>query len=75
MTPRKPAPALSKKAEEEAQELIADAWEAPTLDKRTALARKALTLNPLATDVYVILAADAEPGSHEQLELYRIPTT
>lgn len=72
MTPRKPAPALSKKAEEEAQELVADAWEARTHDKRTALARKALTLDPLAADAYVILASDAEPGSHEQLELYRL---
>jgi ST7 protein len=72
MTLRKPEPALSKKAKEKAQELIFDAWEARTHDQRTALARKALSLNPLAADAYVILALDAEPGSDEQLELYHL---
>jgi hypothetical protein len=61
MTPREPAPALSQKAQEEAQELIYDAWEAGTHDRRRVLARKALSLNPVAADAYVILASDAEP--------------
>jgi hypothetical protein len=72
MTLRNPAPALSKKPQEEAQELIADAWEARTHDQRTALARKALSLNPLAADAYVILATSSEPGSDAQLEQYRL---
>jgi hypothetical protein len=49
-----------------------DAWEAGTHDRRRALARKALSLNPVAADAYVILASDGEPGSDQQLELCRL---
>jgi hypothetical protein len=72
MTLCKPEPALSRKAQDEAQNLIAGAWEARTHEQMIELAREALSLNPLAPDAHVILALDREPGSDEQLELYRL---
>ncbi len=55
---------------QQAQELCHDAREAPTKDKRIALAKKALALSPLCADAYTILGEHVEKGSDLQLELY-----
>ena len=53
-----------------AQQLIYDAWEAPTVRKAVELARKALTSSPDCADAYVLLAQDAARDPGEALELY-----
>ena len=54
-----------------AQDMIYDAWEAPTVKGRIDLARKALEVSPLCADAYVMLAQHAKPDSDEALELWR----
>ena len=54
-----------------AQELMYDAWDAPTKRARVALARKALRLSPLCADAYVLLAEETARSVAETLEFYR----
>lgn len=54
----------------QAQELIYQAWEAPSAKRRAARALRALALSPDCADAYVILAEATEPLD-EALELYR----
>ena len=55
-----------------AQDLIYDAFDAPTAKRRIVLALKALEISPLCADAYVLLAEHAAPQmSGERLELYR----
>lgn len=54
-----------------AQELIYDAWEAPSRRKRVALAKRALDLSPLCADAYVILAQESANSLDEAIDLYR----
>lgn len=63
--------AADEAALEQAQEIIFDAWEAPSAKQRVALAEKALTISPLCADAYVLLAQHAEPGSDKALDLWR----
>jgi tetratricopeptide (TPR) repeat protein len=68
---RKPSRSRQRNDEaalERAQELIYDAWDAPTAKRRAALARKALEVSPLCADAHVILAGAAKQGSAEELE-------
>jgi tetratricopeptide (TPR) repeat protein len=53
-----------------AQELVDDAWDAPTRRQRIALAKKALAISPLCADAYVILAQEARTVE-EALGFYR----
>jgi tetratricopeptide (TPR) repeat protein len=66
---------LDKKAEarlDEAQQLMYDAWEAPTPKKCIDLAVKAIGLSPLCADAFDTLARlVAEKGSQAQVELLR----
>ena len=52
-----------------AQDIMYDAWDAPTLAKARALARRALKISPLCADAISFLAQDAEPGSAEKIRL------
>lgn len=54
-----------------AQELMYDAWDAPTKRARVALARKALRLSPLCADAYVLLAEETARSVAETLDFYR----
>lgn len=54
-----------------AQELMYDAWDAPTKRARVALARKALRLSPLCADAYVLLAEETARSVAEALDFYR----
>ena len=53
-----------------AQELVYDAWEAPTRREAIALAKKALKIYPNCADAYCILAEEAR-SLEEALELYQ----
>ena len=53
-----------------AQDLIYDAWEAPTSTRRVALARKALDISADGADAYVILAQHAK-RVEDQIDLFR----
>jgi len=55
---------------DQAQELIYDAWEAPTLAKAKALARKALKLSEDCADAYLILSSGIKTDA-ERLTLLR----
>lgn len=48
-----------------------DAWDAPTKQKRVALARKALALSPLCADAYVLLAEEEARSAPEAADIYR----
>ena len=54
-----------------AQSVMYDAWDAPTKQKRVALARKALQLSPLCADAYVLLAEDTARSVAEAIDIYR----
>jgi tetratricopeptide (TPR) repeat protein len=54
-----------------AQDLIYDAFDAPTTQRRIALAQKALEISPLCADAYVLIAEHAAPDFDERLGLYR----
>jgi tetratricopeptide (TPR) repeat protein len=56
---------------ERAQDLIYDAWDAGTTKKAVALVTRALEISPLCADAHVFLAQIAEPGSEEELELWK----
>ncbi|HET7767302.1 MAG TPA: hypothetical protein VFN74_00925, partial [Chloroflexota bacterium] len=53
-----------------AQELIYDAWEAPTRRERVKLARKALETSPLCADAYSILAEEVAYNAQEAADYY-----
>ncbi|MGH6924169.1 MAG: hypothetical protein ACRED5_10570 [Propylenella sp.] len=67
---RKPTKA-HEAALERAQDLIYDAWEANSAKRRVELAKKALEISPLCADAYGLLAEHSEPGSDEELGLWR----
>lgn len=54
----------------EAQQLVYDAWEAPTRKRCIELAKKALKISPDCADAYVILADD-ETSLEKAIELYQ----
>lgn len=54
-----------------AQELMYDAWEAPTKRQRLALARKALKRSPLCADAYTLLAEETTGSLAVAIDLYR----
>jgi tetratricopeptide (TPR) repeat protein len=56
---------------EEAQELIWDAWEESSSEKKVALARKALDLSPDCADAYVLLAEETARDLREARALYQ----
>jgi tetratricopeptide (TPR) repeat protein len=53
-----------------AQELIYDAWDAPSPRERVRLAREALRISPDCADAYVLLAEEAR-DAHEAVDLLR----
>ena len=55
----------------QAQELVYDAWEAPTRRRAVALAKKALRLSPDCADAYNVLAEETAKTLEEAIELYR----
>lgn len=55
---------------DEAQELIYDAWDAPTSEEAVALANKALTLTRDCADAYVILAEESAESVTEAIDLF-----
>lgn len=54
----------------QAQEMVYDAWEAPTRRDGIRLARQALRISPDCADAYNFLAAEAAKFHDEALELY-----
>jgi tetratricopeptide (TPR) repeat protein len=54
-----------------AQDVMYDAWDAPTKRRRVALARKALAISPHCADAYVLLAEETARSASEALDLYR----
>jgi len=60
-----------RSAVDEAQEIMYDAWEAPTRQRAVALARKALEVSPDCADAYNLLAEETAKSLEEALELYR----
>ena len=54
-----------------AQELIYDAWEAPTRKKAVALARRALEICPDCADAYNLLGEESARDPAEACELFR----
>ena len=53
-----------------AQELVYDAWDAPTKARRVALARKALALSADCADAYVLLAQETAKSREDARDLY-----
>lgn len=62
---------LADDAVEAAQEIMYDAWEAPTRSKRVALAKKALETSPLCADAYLLLAREEAKSPNETLALHQ----
>jgi tetratricopeptide (TPR) repeat protein len=54
----------------EAQQLMYDAWEAPTRQRAVALAKKALSISPDCADAYNLLAEETAGSVEEAVELY-----
>ena len=61
----------SQAALDQAQDLIYEAWEAPTVPRRLELAKKALSLSSHCADAYCLLAQHEVPDSDAALELWR----
>ncbi len=55
-------PATPENPQEQAQELVYQAWEAISRQQRERLARKALDIYADCTDAYVLLAENAAKG-------------
>ncbi len=77
-TPTSSGPFLSLLADEEdasplaqAQDLMYDAWDAPTNREALRLARKALKISPDCADAYTFLAQRSQCTNAKRLELYR----
>jgi len=60
-----------RSAVDEAQEIMYDAWEAPTRQRAVALAKKALEVSPDCADAYNLLAEETAKSLEEVLDLYR----
>ena len=60
-----------RSAVDEAQEIMYDAWEAPTRQRAVALAKKALTVSADCADAYVLLAEEEAKNLEEAIDLYR----
>ncbi len=58
-------------AVDEAQQIMYEAWEATTPQRRVALTLKALKASPDCADAYVLLAEEAASSLEEALDLYR----
>ena len=54
-----------------AQEIMYDAWDAPTRQRAVALAKKALTVSADCADAYNLLAEGTAKSLEEALDLYR----
>lgn len=54
----------------EAQQLMYDAWEAPTRQRAVALAKKALSISPDCADAYNFLAEQTAKSVEEAIDLY-----
>jgi tetratricopeptide (TPR) repeat protein len=54
----------------EAQQLMYDAWEAPTRQRAVALAKKALSISPDCADAYSLLAEQTAKSMEEAIDLY-----
>ena len=61
---------LDLNKEEQAQEIIYDAWEYASIVQRKRLARKALEIDPLCVDAYCLLAATYE-SNEKKIEFYK----
>ena len=61
----------TRSAVDEAQEIMYDAWEAPTRQRAMTLAKKALTISADCADAYVLLAEEAANSLNDALDLYR----
>jgi len=59
-----------RSAVDKAQEIMYDAWEAPTRQRAVALARKALKVSPDCADAYNLLAEETAESLEEAIELY-----
>jgi tetratricopeptide (TPR) repeat protein len=59
------------RAVDEAQDIMYDAWEAPTSEHAIDLAKKALTISPDCADAYVFLAQETAKSLDEAIDLYR----
>jgi tetratricopeptide (TPR) repeat protein len=57
--------------QEQAQELVYQAWEARSRNQRQRLARQALEIYPDCADAYVLLAENAARGPEEARDLYQ----
>jgi tetratricopeptide (TPR) repeat protein len=60
-----------RSAVDEAQEIMYDAWEAPTRQRAVALAERALTISADCADLYNLLAEEKAKSLEEAIELYR----
>ena len=60
-----------RSAVDEAQQVMYDAWEAPTRQRAVALAKKALTISADCADAYNLLAEQSAESLEEVLALYR----
>jgi tetratricopeptide (TPR) repeat protein len=60
-----------RRAIDVAQDVIYDAWEAPTKKRRIALARKALEISPDCADAYLILAGTEAASIEDVINFYR----
>lgn len=56
---------------DEAQDIMFEAWEAPTLQQAVALAKKALSVSEDCADAYTMLAETTSNSVEEAIELYR----
>ena len=56
---------------DKAQEIMYDAWEAPTRRRAVALAKKALEVSPDCVDAYNLLAEETAKSLEEAIDLYR----
>jgi tetratricopeptide (TPR) repeat protein len=54
----------------EAQQLMYNAWEAPTRQRAVALAKKALSISPDCADAYSFLAEQTAKSMEEAIDLY-----
>jgi tetratricopeptide (TPR) repeat protein len=60
-----------RSAVDEAQQVMYDAWEAPTRQRAVTLARKALAISADCADAYNLLAEETAKSLEEALDLYR----
>lgn len=59
-----------RSAADEAQDIMYDAWDAPTRVRAVALAKKALAISPDCADAYVLLAQETAKSLDEEIDLY-----